>query len=335
MKFDLLYKHYEKLILAIVLSLFIFSLFWLIGIFNYVTRTELSSIAVIANKVAYEPVDKDSYNTLANLKNGKLWLNSEKRNISPNDPDYILTFTDFMIPFKAARSNAPKAKNKLIPYIYYKHGKCPISKENIDLSQKAVIKQVEIPDSESEDGLLINRLVLVKITTTKIPFILKKIIIRGTNKKNWDIQANVKLAKRGWSTKFLKIGDSVKINGIKYTIADIQHKTIDSLDPRLGVIVESDISSVILHNNLNEKLTAQKNQQIIDPSRKITLKDLSTGKIILAEVGDTITLRKGSGAEEYKIVDITNNNNSVECKRNEEVFVVDKKSNYKPPEKST
>ena len=382
MKFTLIFKHFEKIILAIVLIAFIFSLLWLVDVFNAVSNETSSGIIITADKVAYKSIDKNNYTSINNFNSTKTWLPSKKRNTSTDDPDYILTFTDLMFPFKIARSNAPGAKNKLIPYIYYKHGTCPISKEKISLTKKAIINtdlidtdKDGIPDSiekkynmdpnnpqdiyedidkdtfsnireyrYNKNGIadksihppLLDRLLLIKVSNTRIPFILKKIIKHGKDKKNWDIQINAKLSKQGWTTKFLKIGDSIEINDMEYTISDI-HDTVENvLDPYLGALVERDTSSIILHNSMNEKITAEKNQQIYEPNRKITLKDLYTGNNVLARIGNTITLgNKDSGIEKYKIISISNNNNSVEFEKNGKIFVVNKKNNYKPPIKST
>jgi hypothetical protein len=155
------------------------------------------------------------------------------------------------------------------------------------------------------------------------------------SKKDWDVQVNVKLANRGWVTKFLKIGDTIEINDMKYTITDMIYKTEEVLDTRLGNIVEHDASRLVLRNSMGEKITAQKNQQIYEPNRKITLKDLYTGKNILARIGNTITLgNKDIGLEKYKIVNIVNNNNSIELEKNGKIFIVNRENSYKPPVKS-
>ena len=383
MKLPHLIKHYEKIILVVVLGIFVFSLMWLIDVFQFISKEKASSIVITADKGVYKPVkDNNSYNSLTIFSEDKLWLDSKKRNTSPDSPDYILTFTDFMVPFKIARSNAPNAGNKLIPYIYYKNGICPISKEKIALAQEAVIDKESldtdkdgIPDSiekkynmnpkksqdiyedvdndgfsniqeyrynpngisdKTEHPPLIGRLILLKVSNTKIPLILKKIIKHGDNKENWDIQVNVKLPNRRWSTKFLKIGDSIEVNDMEYRITDIQYKVESVLNPQLGVMVEQDTSGIVLRNSMNEEIIAKKNQQIYEPNRKITLKNLYTGKITLARIGNTITLgNKNIGIEKYKIINIADNNSSVEFEKNGKIFVVDTETSYKPPVKTT
>ena len=375
-------KHYEKIILVVTLVLLVLSLMWLIDIFYSISKAKASTVVVTADKVAYKRIrDNNSYDSFAAFQDTKLWQKSEKRNTSPETPDYILTFTDLMIPFKIARSNAPGANNQLIPYAYYKVGTCPISNEKISLEREAIINKDSldtdkdsIPDAiekkfnmnpkdprdiyedidddsfsniqeyrYNREGIsdkakhppLIERLLLVKVSNTRIPLILKKIIRHDGNKEDWNIQVNVKLTGNRWTTKFLKLGDSIEINEMEYRVKDVQYKTENALDPRLGVIVERDISSIVLLNSMNEKIIAQKNRQIYEPNRKITLKDLYTGKITLARVGNTITLGdENIGTEEYKIVNIVNNN-SIEFEKNGEIFVVGKKTNYKPPVEST
>ena len=382
MKFTFIIKHYEKIILAIVLGFFVLSLLWLIEVFSSIAKEKSTGIVLTANRATYKPIDYKSYSSLTSFKNSKSWVNSEKRNISPDDPDYILTFTDFMIPFKIARSNAAGAGNKLIPYIYYTNGVCPISGGKLFLAKETVVDTESldtdkdgIPDSIEKkynmnpknprdiyndidnDGFsniqeykynqkgigdkkthpsLIGRLILIKVSNTVIPLILKKIIRRGDNKENWDIQINVKSTNRGWTTKFLKINDSVEINDDKYTIIDIKYKTDNVLDPQLGVVVEREISAIVLQDSRGEKITAQKNQQIYEQDQQITLKNLYTGKTILARIGTIITLgNKDIGLEKYKIVNVTNNNNSIEFEKNGKIFVVNEENDYKLPVKST
>ncbi len=381
-KSDFLIKHYEKIMLLVALGGFAISLIWLIDVFYFVSNAKSSGIVLSADRAAYKPLDKKIYSSKTNLEESKLLLDATKRNTSPNDPNYILPFTDFMYPFEIARSNAPSAGNKLIPYIYYKHGIDPITKEKISLAEKTVTNTDSfdtdkdgIPDSIEKkynlnpknpqdiyndvdnDGFsniqeyrynkngiadkkihppLIDRLALIKVSNTIIPLILKKVIKRGADKKNWDIQINLKSANRGWTTKFLKIGDSIEINDMKYTITDIESKTDNVLDPRLGVIVENDVSSIALRNSMNEKISALKNEQISEPNRLITLKNLYTGKILTGKIGDTITLGNNNvGQEKYKIVNIRNNSNSIEFEKKGKIYVVERKSNYKLPIKST
>ena len=380
MKSEFLSKHYEKIILAAALIFFIFSLTWLINVFDDISTRASKDIVIHANKNPYQSVDKNYYNSDTSLQGTKTWLNSKKRNTNANDPDYIITFTDFMLPFEIARSKALGAKNKLIPYAYYKKGICPISKGPISL-KKTVVDQTDVLDTDQDgipdamekqynmdpkdaediygdidnDGFsnideylynkkgvtdssihphFINRLLLVKVSDTRIPLILKKIVRHGDNKKNWYVQLNLKDADHKWITKFLKIGDSIKVNDIKYTVKDIQKETSNVLDPRLGTVVEKDISKVVLHNSLNEKINAQKDQQIYEPNRKITLKNLYTGKTIYARLNNVITLGdKTSKQEKYKIIAIGNNDNSIEFERNGEKFTVTKENSYKPPSK--
>jgi len=378
MKFTFIFKHFEKIILAGALFFFVFSLLWLIEVFYTISQEKTSGIFLSANRANYKPLDNDEYNSLAQLKRNKLWLASIKRDTVQDAPDYISAFTDFMIPFKIARSNAPSAGHKLIPYISYKEGICPISKENLIFAKKTVANieshdtdKDGIPDSTEKNhnmnpknpqdiysdidndsfsnideykynkkGIsnkeihppLINRLILMQVSTTRIPLILKKIVRQGPSKDNWDIQINIKDANNRWTTKFLKIGNSVEVNGGKYSIINIEYTTENVLNQMLGVLEERVTSSIILRNSLNNEIIARENQQIDEPNQKIILKDLYDGKIFTTQIGGTITLgNKGTGIEKYKIINITNNNSSIEFQKKGIIFIVGKKSDYHPP----
>ncbi|HJO92224.1 MAG TPA: hypothetical protein QF753_02390 [Victivallales bacterium] len=375
-KFTFVIKNYEKLLLSAVLVIFILSLIWLVDVFYESENQRSTGITVISNKAPYRSIHKSYYDFENILKNSILWLKSKKRNINKSDRNYIVTHSDFMIPFHIARSNAHSAEGRLIPYAYYKLGKDPITKEKLFLPDEAVMRRTAdvdkdgIPDivekqigtnptnksdkdydidkdsfSNIQDykhkysGInnpsvhppLIKRLILINIAKTKIPLILKKIIKKGTNKKDWDIQVNILINKR-WKTKFLKINSSIDLNDLGYKITDIKNKLYDELDPRLGAIVQRDESEIVLLDSTGEKITAKINKPVYEPKRLITVKDLYTNKIYKIRINNSITLgNKTMGYESYKLVSINDVNNTLEFSRDNKIYTVRKTTSYIVP----
>jgi len=379
MKLDAIKNNYDKVILALVLLFFIYTIYWFIS--DYSSNSYLDVLSIYTKRSKYKPINKTEYLADNLIKKNVLWSKSEKRSIDPKDSDYILTFTDFIMPFKIARSNAVKSKHKLIPYIYYEHGYDPISKEKISLTQKAVVSIKGTFDTD-KDGIsdvvekqygmnpknaldlywdndndsfsnigefrvnrkgindekihpaFIKRLVLSKIENTKILFILKNVVVHGEVKKNWIVQAEVKIRKKGWRTKFYKLNSVFTINNIEYKIVDIINRSVKKLDPRVGSVIVHNISEITLKNSNGDIINVKPNQTIFEPSRKITFKDLYTGEILFGRIGDTTTIGNSKlGYEKYKIISIDKNNSSVTVDRNSKKYTVLKTSSYKPPVK--
>jgi len=125
---NFLHKHYEKIILASFLLIFILSLIYLITVFSKsstVTKKDLILKDLKADYPARFDINgkeitaentKEKYNEIANLNNTSNWVRTGKKDVkSP-------VASDLMIPIKAAR--CPNCK-KIIPSIYFeKHEPC-------------------------------------------------------------------------------------------------------------------------------------------------------------------------------------------------------------------
>ncbi|MCP4177369.1 MAG: hypothetical protein GY756_06360 [bacterium] len=369
-------KNYEKLLLSAILVIFILSLIWLVDVFYESEQQRTTGVTLISNKAKYRNIPKSYYDFEKTLKDSVLWVKSSKRNLNKKDRNYIVTYTDFMIPFHIARSNARLANGKLIPYAYYKIGKDPITKEKLFLPDAAVIRRTAdvdkdgIPDlvekqigtnptnksdkdydidkdsftniqdythkysginNASIHPALIKRLILINIAKTKIPLLLKKIIKKGKNKKDWDIQLNILINKR-WKTKFLKINSSIELNGLGYRITGINDKVYDKLDPRLGAIVQHDESEIILLDSTGERIVAQIDKPVYEPKRLVTIKDLYTAKIYKIRINNSIVLgNSATGFEKYKLVSINDINNELEFSRDKKMYTVKKTTTYIKP----
>jgi hypothetical protein len=127
--FVIFLKQLDKLILGAVLIIFILILLWLMETINKSTQEINSSSSVGIKRTKYTPLDITNTSTQSYFAKSKLWIESPKRNNDNKSNNYIISHTDFVLPFKIARSIANGADNKLIPYKNYLAGICPISKE--------------------------------------------------------------------------------------------------------------------------------------------------------------------------------------------------------------
>lgn len=136
--------------LGLILALFILALIWLLDLFYTSLETRGSGLTLIVNREPYKNLPSSFYDFSAELSKSQIWTPSEKRELDVNDEFYIVAYTDFMKPFKIARSNAPKAEGKLIPYEYYKLGFCPITKEKLKAPD---VKSMEKTLDTDADGI--------------------------------------------------------------------------------------------------------------------------------------------------------------------------------------
>jgi len=132
---NFLSKHYEKIVLALFLLVFVFSLVYLIVVFSKSTeiteadlrvRPEGSEYELIFDEAGNENVPEDEkpkYAVLKELGNEPIWKKSQKRD--KNDE----IATDLLIPFVAARC---QGCHKIIPSISYTKKKCPLCNAVLD-----------------------------------------------------------------------------------------------------------------------------------------------------------------------------------------------------------
>jgi len=148
MNLSFLYKNYEKIALAIILTIFLLALMWLINLFYQSEEERNTGVTIIVNKAKYNRLPQSYYDFDAILTNSQLWLPSTKRNVDKSDEFYIAVFTDFMKPFKIIRSPALKAEGKLIPYEYSRIGYCPITKEKISMPVTNILEKNTDTDAD-------------------------------------------------------------------------------------------------------------------------------------------------------------------------------------------
>ncbi len=133
-------NNYEKVILLVVLILFILSLYWLIDIVSDSKKQRETGTNIAINNMKYKIINIENINyKKILLEYSELWKASSKREKNEQNEFYIIPFTDFMIPFKIARSNALGSDGLLIPYEYYEYGYDPVTKEKITLVAESTV----------------------------------------------------------------------------------------------------------------------------------------------------------------------------------------------------
>lgn len=142
-------NHYEKIILTILLIGFVCSLVYLIiQILGSRTITP-DQLRLPKKNPDYKKIDFENkaYNVLREMANQKQWIVSQARN--PDDKFW----SDFMIPFKAARS--PHGKKLIVPFYYFEK-KYAVNKDpfcGLPLPEPPEIK-IHIIDDADKDGIL-------------------------------------------------------------------------------------------------------------------------------------------------------------------------------------
>ena len=289
---NFLKRHYEKLLLVIMLIIFLFSLFYQVDIITGADR-------ITANDLKLPPMHAD----YGNVKFNKPEFNEKNIFISetswnptvPKSPK-IKVYTDLLDNFPSARCPNPKC-SKLIPrYDFFnKPHRCPIcnfdlptpknpdddddgddkikirkgdsdgdgipdqienqwgtdpnkNDANIDTDNDGFVNIYEYKYSPRTNGgkarshpPLWHRLYIRDIRRTLLDIRLKKITVTGADKNDWDVQVNTK---GGRKSKFMIIGDTIKVNNKLYKLVDI--KSIKKKSKIKSVTVDIDVSEITL-----------------------------------------------------------------------------------------
>lgn len=150
---NFLSKHYEKIVLALFLLVFVFSLVYLIVVFSKSTEITEEDLMVRPEGSDYEKIfdsegkentsedEKAKYAALKDLEDETAWRKSAIRD--KNDD----TFTDLLIPFVAARC---QGCHKIIPSISYDKKKCPLCGCVLGAIK---IKKIQTGGDGDEDGM--------------------------------------------------------------------------------------------------------------------------------------------------------------------------------------
>lgn len=345
---NFLKRHYEKLILAVMLVIFLVSLFYQVDIITGENK-------ITAQDLKLPPMHADFENTNfsdSKFDNKTIFLDKTAWvKTVPKDPS-IKVHTDLLNNFEASR--CPHCK-KIVPryFFYNKPHKCPICSGDLpeppppdgvgpklpenngkgDADGDGIPDNVEnmwgtnpnVADSESDkdgDGFaniyeykhntdgskvrshppLCLRLYLQEIRRSPLDIKLKKITTYGESDKNkWDVQVNTK---NGTKSRFLVLGDTIKIGPKDYKLVDIVPKTIQ--ERRRNVMVKVDVSEIILKAlKGNDTITAVRNTDVYSSKPQAALIDELDGREYVVEEGAKMTLGdNNTGRESYMVVKV-------------------------------
>jgi len=343
-------KHYEKIILTILLLVFVGSLIYQITIVLSAGNITEEDLKLPPKRPDYRKIDftKGEFRLIANLSKNDLWLKSGPR----KEGDKF--WTDFMLPFPASRS--PFGKNKIIPRYYMAHEmngpfmgkklKAPNTKAPIesDIDKDGIPNTVEDTigmdklnpeDAEFDidgDGFknideykmtlqnllgkdavnnpkihpsLALRLYVIQIIKTRINVKLKRVGVKGKDKKNWEIHMETRNKKK-WRSKFPKLGRSIQVDGVDYKIVDVVSKSEDVFDRSLKSKVKKDRSEIVLQQEgAPDKILVVVGEDVYAPKKKVLLKDVIDNKKYRVVVGASFKVGNTKvGREDFKVLSV-------------------------------
>ncbi len=277
----------------------------------------------------YNLANMENYDIQNNFASDKNWAEIQPE--PEAEEGVIKSYTDFMLPYKAAR--CPNLKcHKVIPLSAFTAKKCPFCNSEIKEKPKAPVdldKDKDGIDNESEkkygldpenyndafedldeDGFnnLCEHVMKTDLRDPKNypPFALR-LYVDSITKASLPVKLK-KIVKKGndkatWEIqidqiinnkpklKFCKIGDELEINKVKYKIVDIVEKTTKKKDKKLKTEVEEDISEVIIQAENDEPIVMVQNIFPKESKEKVVICDSPTGIKYTTALGKTFTIK--------------------------------------------
>lgn len=338
-----LQKHYEKLILALLLLVFIFSMIYLINIIASAAQLKAESFKIKQRQADWESIDfsKDEFKTANIFLKGTQWSSAKSRGNQT-------LFSDLVLMFPCSR--CPHCE-KFIPLVYFNENKkCELCQN--ELRPVVVIEKPEIKDVNDIDGdgipndieeklgmnpndpgdshddmdgdgfsnlfeyqqgtrlndpkshpPMYTRLFMSDLKVVELDAMLMKVSAAGDKKENWDIQVNI-----GDKTRFLLLGDTVNLEkGRSYKIIDVIYDVKKVMDG--NVEVQRDESRIVCQSvDGKYTITMEAGKRAKSPLPKAFLTDIADDKEYNVDIGDKISIGDSlSGIVEYKIEEIDMN----------------------------
>ena len=353
-------RHYEKLLLAGFLVIFISSMVYLAGIMKTagsVTQDDLklkkynpdfNENSYFAGKVpAYETEEKKIFDLDRNLNGFAPWGASKSR-VGSKYQDF---YSDLVVTFAAARCGHEDC-DRVIPLFYFGQGKkigaCPWCGGELKAPPKRDMLRTGVVTADDPDGCGIphhvkreynlaeddpgnvlddldkdgfsnlyeyrqktalnnamshppmwHRLVVEKIERVKVPLQLKAVMASDPkDKTKWDIQIN-RLDTETEKTMFTMLNDRLTIDGVEYTIKDVQQVKVESKGSSI------DKSYIDVVSDAGVRIRMQIGQDVYTPDAKACLRDLGTNRLYTLGVGQELRLgTRKTGRVRYLITNI-------------------------------
>ena len=146
-----------------------------------------------------------------------------------------------------------------------------------------------------------HRLFVRDIRRTLLDIRLKKITVTGADKDDWDVQVNTQ---GGRKSKFMIIGDTIKVNKKLYKLVDI--KSIKKNTKIKSVTVDIDVSEITLKSvSGDDTIVAVRNEDVYSSKPQAILVDEFDGKEYVVDQGSILTIGSPrTGQEKYKVVKV-------------------------------
>ncbi len=146
-----------------------------------------------------------------------------------------------------------------------------------------------------------HRLYVRDIRRTLLDIRLKKITVTGSDKEDWDVQVNTQ---GGRKSKFMIIGDTIKVNKKLYKLVDI--KSIKKKSKIKSVTVDIDVSEITLKSvSGDDTIIAVRNEDVYSSKPQAILVDEFDGKEYVVDQGSILTIgTPQTGREKYKVVKV-------------------------------
>ncbi len=333
-------KHYEKMILALLLLLFIFSMIYLIGIIASAAELKAEAFKIKPRQADWESIDfaKEEF------KLGHIFTKNTQWNQAKSRSDQAL-FSDLLLMFQCVR--CPHCE-RFIPLTYCNEDKkCALCQG--ELKPVKVVEVLEIKDINDIDGdgipndveeklglnpndpgdahadmdgdgfsnlfeyqqgtrlndpkdhpPLYKRLFMSALRVVELDAMLMKVSAAGDKKANWDIQVNI-----GDKTRFLLLGDTIELEkGRPYKIIDVISDVKKVMDG--SVEVQRDESKIMCQSvDGKYKITMEVGKRAKSPLPKAFLTDVADDKEYSVDIGDKLKIGGAlTGIVEYTILEI-------------------------------
>lgn len=347
-------KHYEKIILAVFLLIFILSLVWTIIVLNKSLDVTTEDLKLEKIPADYPVAKMDEYEISANFKGDKRWVATHV--VDPEDK--TKSYTDLLVPYPARRCDKCL---KIIPLSAFFKGKCPLCQEKLEKPTEPPPPPSEfdrdkdgIPNADEQDlGMNPNdpedayldmdedgfsnlcefmektnlkdpasfpnpsiKLFVKSIYRKNLPFKLEKVVQRGgeENKGKWEIQAKIGKTEKNMKLKFFKLGDVIDLDGDKYTIMDIIPKTVNKVDKNKRAVTE-DASEIVIKKENNETITVSPDTIAQENNDRITLVDFFTKVKYITSKGKSFDFKmKGKNEVKFVVEDVNYKDKTITLK---------------------
>ena len=344
---EFLKKHYEKIILAAFLLVFIISLILLIVALNKSRDIKEEDLKFPVKQPDYKKINPEDINYRKVLEAEMRWLPNTPRTEGDNN------FSDLIIPYKVARCPNPECQ-KLIPRSYFvENGSCPLCKSALHdpISTSGVGPNADsdedgIPDKDEKllglnpndpsdaqrdndnDGFtnleeykaktdindpkshppLAKRLYVDSIKRGFLPTVLIKVTAHGDDMKTWTIQMDETVAGGAVKTRFYKLGAILTLNERKYEIKGIQSEVVEEkVDKRGTSFIKKTVYSITLQEEGDTPITAVEKKLVPENKESVKIIDKFNEKEYFVAVKESLTVGDTKTGEEKYTVKSVNN----------------------------